>query len=86
MAIDNRTCFLVASRTFNSLPRNGNTPYRSRPTTPKPATASVLAESPSVRMSVQSSDFVVPAQFASSSLGTPAIKTSTLTNQSIANS
>ena len=37
----------------------------------RPATASVLAESPSVRMSVQSMEFLVPASLASSSLLTP---------------
>ena len=46
------TVFMPTSRTFNSFPRNGNTPNRSRPTTDRPATASAFAESPSVRMSV----------------------------------
>ena len=55
-----------------NLPLKGNTPYLSRPTTPRPATAKVLAESPSVKINVQSDDHFVPASLASSSLGIPA--------------
>jgi len=65
------TCLCDASLTFSNLPRSGNTPYLSLPTTPRPETASVLAESPSVRISVQSNEFLVPASFASSNFGTP---------------
>jgi len=65
------TCLCEASRTFNSLPFNGNTPYLSRPTTLRPAIAKALAESPSVTISVQSLEFFVPALFASSSFGIP---------------
>ena len=65
------TCLCDASLTFNNLPRSGNTPYLSLPTTPRPDTANVLAESPSVRINVQSSEFLVPASLASSNLGTP---------------
>mmetsp|Transcript_6709 Transcript_6709/g.16658 ORF Transcript_6709/g.16658 Transcript_6709/m.16658 type:complete len:228 (+) Transcript_6709:1668-2351(+) len=61
----------VASRTLSNLPRRGNTPYLSRPTTERPLTASALAESPSVRIRVQSSEFFPPASLASSSLGIP---------------
>lgn len=50
----------------------GKTPKRSRPTTDSPATASDLAESPSVRISVQCSELRPPASLASSSLGMPA--------------
>ena len=64
-------CFVEASRTFNGLPFNGNTPYLSLPTISIPAIASALAESPSVRINVQSSHFFVPASLASSSFGTP---------------
>mmetsp|Transcript_2800 Transcript_2800/g.7255 ORF Transcript_2800/g.7255 Transcript_2800/m.7255 type:complete len:236 (-) Transcript_2800:562-1269(-) len=64
----------VTSRTFSSLPRSGNTPYRSRPTTASPATARALALSPSVRMSVQSQPFLPPASFASSSFGMPSTR------------
>jgi len=70
------TCLCDASLTFNNLPRSGNTPYLSLPTTPRPDTANVLAESPSVRINVQSSEFLVPASLASSNLGTP-VNTST---------
>ena len=59
------------SLTLRSLPRRGNTPKRSRPTTFKPEMADVAAESPSVRISVQSDDLADPAQSASSSLGKP---------------
>lgn len=54
------TCLWEASLTLSIFPRRGNTPYLSLPTTPKPETASVLAESPSVRMSVQSIEFLLP--------------------------
>ena len=60
----------VASRTLSSLPRSGNTPYASRPTSLRPDTASALAESPSVRISVHSALRLPPAQLASSSLAT----------------
>ncbi|ABT15186.1 hypothetical protein NY2A_b787R [Paramecium bursaria Chlorella virus NY2A] len=60
-----------ASRTFNSFPRRGNTPYLSRPTTDSPAIASVAAESPSVRMRVHILLLFVPAHVASLSLGIP---------------
>ena len=72
-------CFSLTSRTFSSLPyassfltsptRSGNTPKLSRPTTPRPPTASALAESPSVMISVVSPECFVPALFASSSFG-----------------
>lgn len=65
------TCLDEASRVFNNFPRNGNTPYLSRPTTESPETASALAESPSVKIKVQSLEFLVPASLASSSLGIP---------------
>jgi len=65
------TCLCVASRTFSTFPRNGKTPYRSRPTTPSPAVARVLAESPSVRIRVQCIEFFVPASLASSNFGIP---------------
>mmetsp|Transcript_92063 Transcript_92063/g.286519 ORF Transcript_92063/g.286519 Transcript_92063/m.286519 type:complete len:242 (-) Transcript_92063:372-1097(-) len=68
-------CFSDASRTLSIFPRKGNTPYLSRPTTLRPATARALAESPSVRMSVHSAEFFPPASFASSSLGTPVSRT-----------
>ena len=64
-------CSCLASRTLSSFPRSGNTPKLSRPTTLSPATASDLAESPSVRMSVHSCAFRVPALLASDSLGRP---------------
>mmetsp|Transcript_13089 Transcript_13089/g.34634 ORF Transcript_13089/g.34634 Transcript_13089/m.34634 type:complete len:219 (+) Transcript_13089:2074-2730(+) len=64
-------CFSVASRTLSTLPRSGNTPNLSLPTTLRPATAKALAESPSVRISVHSLEFLPPASFASSSFGTP---------------
>mmetsp|Transcript_129512 Transcript_129512/g.415175 ORF Transcript_129512/g.415175 Transcript_129512/m.415175 type:complete len:247 (-) Transcript_129512:797-1537(-) len=65
------TCLKFASLTFKTLPFSGKTPYRSRPMTPKPATASDLAESPSVKISVHSLDCLPPARFASSSFGIP---------------
>lgn len=65
------TCLWLPSRTFNILPRSGKTPKRSRPTTPRPETASDLAESPSVSISVHKEEFLVPASFASSNFGTP---------------
>mmetsp|Transcript_3117 Transcript_3117/g.7422 ORF Transcript_3117/g.7422 Transcript_3117/m.7422 type:complete len:262 (-) Transcript_3117:821-1606(-) len=61
----------LASRTFSTLPRSGNTPYRSLPTTDNPATARDFAESPSVRIRVHSAECLPPASLASSSLGTP---------------
>mmetsp|Transcript_98086 Transcript_98086/g.245798 ORF Transcript_98086/g.245798 Transcript_98086/m.245798 type:complete len:237 (+) Transcript_98086:1997-2707(+) len=64
-------CFNVASRTLSILPLRGNTPYLSRPMTLSPATARALAESPSVRMSVHSAEFLPPASLASSNFGTP---------------
>ena len=65
-----RTASRDTSRTFRTLPRSGNTPNASRPTTESPATATALAESPSVRMSVHCSRFPrCPAHVASSSLG-----------------
>ena len=76
------TCLCDASLTFNNLPRSGNTPYLSLPTTPRPDTANVLAESPSVRINVQSSEFLVPASLASSNFGTP-VNTSTKLQHSI---
>ena len=60
----------AASRQFSSLPRRGKTPYLSRPTTPSPAMARALAESPSVRTSVHSPLRLVPAQLASVSFAT----------------
>ena len=59
------------SFTLRSLPRRGNTPHFSRPTTLRPEIALVAAESPSVRMRVHSEDLSVPAQRASSNLGRP---------------
>ena len=53
-----------------TFPFKGKTPYKSRPTTLDPATAIDLAESPSVKIKIQSSDFFVPAKLASSNLGT----------------
>jgi hypothetical protein len=52
---------LFASLTFRNLPLNGKTPYLSLPTTSIPASARDLAESPSVKIIVQSSAFLVPA-------------------------
>mmetsp|Transcript_84091 Transcript_84091/g.265457 ORF Transcript_84091/g.265457 Transcript_84091/m.265457 type:complete len:267 (-) Transcript_84091:718-1518(-) len=65
------TCLKLASLTFKTLPFSGKTPYLSRPTTLSPATARDLAESPSVRIKVQSAEFLPPASLASSSLGIP---------------
>mmetsp|Transcript_20139 Transcript_20139/g.60296 ORF Transcript_20139/g.60296 Transcript_20139/m.60296 type:complete len:231 (-) Transcript_20139:857-1549(-) len=65
------TCLKLASRTFNTLPRSGNTPYLSRPTMLRPATAKDLALSPSVKINVQSWEFFPPASLASSNFGTP---------------
>mmetsp|Transcript_99948 Transcript_99948/g.279986 ORF Transcript_99948/g.279986 Transcript_99948/m.279986 type:complete len:250 (+) Transcript_99948:2135-2884(+) len=64
-------CFSVASRTLSNLPRRGKTPYLSRPMTLSPATASALAESPSVRIKVHAAEPLPPASLASSSFGTP---------------
>lgn len=64
-------CLVVASLTFSSLPLRGKTPYLSLPIIPRPATAKVLAESPSVNIKVQSLELRVPASFASSSFGIP---------------
>ena len=61
----------LASLTFSSFPLSGNTPYRSRPTTLSPLTASALALSPSVKIRVQCWEFLPPASFASSSFGIP---------------
>lgn len=54
------TCLWEASRTLRILPLSGNTPYLSRPITPKPETAKDLAESPSVKISVQSKECLPP--------------------------
>jgi len=62
---------LGASLTFKNLPLRGKTPYLSLPTISKPARASDLAESPSVKIIVQDSAYLVPASFASSSFGIP---------------
>lgn len=51
----------VASLTFNTFPLSGNTPYKSLPITPSPATASALAESPSVRIRVHFAESALPA-------------------------
>ena len=61
----------LISFTLSILPRRGNTPHRSRPTTARPAIALAAAESPSVKISVHSGDLAVPAHSASSSLGSP---------------
>ena len=63
-------CLTFASLTLRTLPFRGNTPYLSLPTSDNPAIAIDLAESPSVRISVHSCAFFVPAQLASSNLGT----------------
>lgn len=55
------------SFTFSGLPRKGNTPKLSRPTTANPHMANAFAESPSVKISVQWD--LVPAKFASSNFG-----------------
>ncbi len=54
------TCLCVASLTLRIFPLSGNTPYRSLPITPKPDTARDLAESPSVRIRVQSEECFPP--------------------------
>ena len=72
------TCLCEASLTFNNLPRRGNTPYLSRPMTPRPDKANDLAESPSVNIKVQSMEFFVPASLASSNFGTPTYKSTKL--------
>mmetsp|Transcript_93175 Transcript_93175/g.266263 ORF Transcript_93175/g.266263 Transcript_93175/m.266263 type:complete len:207 (+) Transcript_93175:1982-2602(+) len=64
-----RSCLVVPSRTFSTFPLSGNTPYVSRPNVSSPATASALAESPSVSISVQAFARAVPARRASSSFG-----------------
>jgi len=56
---------------LRSLPCSGKTPKLSRPTTPSPATASALAESPSVSISMHGDALRVPALLASASLVTP---------------
>ena len=62
-------CF--ASRTLRCFPRRKNTPKLSRPTSPSPATAGALAESPSVRISVQRDALLAPSLLASASLAMP---------------
>jgi hypothetical protein len=62
---------LGASRTFKNFPLRGKTPKWSLPTTSIPAKAKDFAESPSVKIIVHYSACLVPAKFASSSLGTP---------------
>jgi len=51
----------AASLTFKNFPLNGKTPYLSLPITSIPASAKVFAESPSVRIIVQSFESLVPA-------------------------
>ena len=51
---------------------SGKTPNLSRPATLRPPTTRDLAESPSVRISVHSSECLPPASLASISLVTPA--------------
>ena len=63
----------AVSKTLSNLPFKGNIPYFSLPTTLRPAIAIDLAESPSVKINIQSSDFLVPASIASSNLGIPLI-------------
>lgn len=64
-------CDWDASRTFSSLPRNGNTPNLSFPTTERPPSTSAFAESPSVKINVQCLLCpLTPARLASSSFGT----------------
>lgn len=60
-----------ASLTFNNFPFNGNTPYLSLPTISIPAIAKALAESPSVNINVQNSEFFFPASLASSNFSIP---------------
>ena len=62
-----------SSAHYDFSPVRSQTPYVARPTTSSPATASALAESPSVRMSVVSRKSDArphPARYASSSFGT----------------
>ena len=66
-----RTFASPSARGLRGFPLSGKTPKLSRPRTTIPATASVFAESPSVRMSVHWCDFDVPALFASSSFLIP---------------
>ena len=63
--------FVRASRTFKNLPLSGKHPNLSLPMTSIPASASDLAESPSVKMIVHSCELRVPAKFASSNFGIP---------------
>ena len=60
-----------ASLTFNNFPLNGKAPNLSLPITLIADKTIVNALSPSVRISVHSSDFFVPANFASCSLEIP---------------
>ena len=62
---------VYASLTFRNFPLSGNTPNLSLPTSSIPARARLLAESPSVRIIVHYSAFLVPASLASSSFGIP---------------
>lgn len=66
-----KICLWVASRTSSIFLFSGNTLNLSRPTTDRPDTARLLDESPSVRMSMQSTEFLVPTSLASSSFGMP---------------
>lgn len=59
----------AASLTLRNFPLNGKTPYLSLPITSIPARAKLFAESPSVKIIVQSFESLVPAEFASSSFG-----------------
>ena len=59
---------MLASRTFNILPRKGKTPNKSGLTTARPANASSEAESPSVKIRVHLYPSLVPALLASVSL------------------
>ena len=56
-------CLLLASLIFNNLPFSGNTPNVSLPflIADKPLIAIVFAESPSVKIKLQSADLDVPA-------------------------
>lgn len=63
--------FADASRTFSNLPLNGNIPYLSLPTTSIPDMANDLAESPSVKINVHNSEFLLPASLASSNFSIP---------------
>ena len=62
---------VVASQTLSIFPFKGKEPYLSLVKVSIPASAKDLAESPSVRIKMHSSDFPVPAQLASSSLSIP---------------